>query len=103
MVENAINKPSIEEEEPEETTDPISDAIASKLTKYREGVYKAMGLKAYEVFTNKELNTIVKFKPRNVFQLLQYNCFSRKPRSKARLYGKDIVDIINSVLGTENA
>ena len=103
LVENAINKPSIEEEEPEETTDPISDAIASKLTKYREGVYKAMGLKAYEVFTNKELNTIVKFKPRNVFQLLQYNCFSRKPRSKARLYGKDIVDIVNSVLGTENA
>lgn len=103
MVENAINKPTIEEEEPEETSDPISDAIAEKLTKYRETQYKALGCKAYEVFTNKELNMIVKFKPRSVFQLLQYNCFSRKPRSKARLYGKDIVDIVNSVLGTENA
>ena len=103
MVEAAINKPDVEEEEPEETTDPISDAISDKLTKYREGVYKAMGLKAYEVFTNKELKMIVKVKPRTVFQLLQFNCFSRKPRSKARLYGKDIVDIVNSVLGVQNA
>ena len=103
MVELAINKPDVESEEAEESEDPISDAIANKLIKYRESVYKAMGLKAYEVFTNKELQTIVKVKPRNVFQLLQFNCFSKKPRSKARLYGKDIIDIVNSVLGVENA
>ena len=102
-VEYAIEKPVIETEEVEESEDPVSEAIYNKLNKYRETVYKAMGLKAYEVFTNKELKTIVKVKPRNVFQLLQFNCFSRKPRSKARLYGKDIIDIINSVLGVENA
>ena len=103
MVDFAIEKPDVEVEEVEESSDPISDAIYDKLSKYRENTYKQLGLKAYEVFTNKELKTIVKVKPRNVFQLLQFNCFSKKPRSKVRLYGQDIVDIVNSVLGVDNA
>lgn len=102
LIEYALTKPSEDEEEETESDDPISDAIKHKLIKYREEVYKSMGLKAYEVFTNKELNNIVKYKPRSVFQLLQFNCFSRKPRSKARLYGNEIVNIVNSVLGVEN-
>ncbi len=103
MVEFAINKPDVEGEEVEESEDPVSETISNMLIKFRESIYKEMGLKAYEVFTNKELKTIVKVKPRNVFQLLQFNCFSKKPRSKTRLYGQQIVDIINSVLGSENA
>lgn len=103
LVEYAINKPTVEVEEEEESEDPVSDAISKKLIEYRESIYKAMGLKAYEVFTNKELKMIVKVKPRNTFQLIQFNCFSKKPRSKARLYGDGIIAIINSVLGDPNA
>jgi hypothetical protein len=99
MVEFAINKPDVEQEEPEEVEDPISAALTAKLTKYRETKYKEQNLKAYEVFTNKELKTIVKVKPKNIFQLLQFNCFSKKPRSKTKLYGQDIVNIVNSVIG----
>lgn len=102
MVDFAIDKPVIEAEDEEESEDPISEAIYRKLAAYRENIYKAMNMKAYEVFTNKELKTIVKVKPRNVFQLLQFSCFSKKPRSKARLYGQDIVDIVNEVLGGNN-
>lgn len=101
LVENAINKPDMDVEDVTETDDPVTSAIEQKLIVFRKNIYESNNMKAYEVFTNKELKTIAKIKPRNVFQLLQFGCFNRKPRSKVRLYGEDVVAIVNSVLGDE--
>ena len=48
------------------------------------------------------MENFIKLRPRTVEELEKFNCFSSMPRTKCRLYGKDIVDIIISVVGDKD-
>ena len=94
-IENFEKKPA----EEEDTVDELAERLHDLLKDFRTTEYKARGINAYDIFTNKELTALVTLKPRTVYELLELKCFKNHPRTKAKLYGKQIVDIIISVYG----
>lgn len=83
----------------EEQVDLITEELTNRLKDYRSRTYKEKRVRPYEVFTNKELNSLVKLRPRSIEEIEKFNCFSTHPRTKCRLYGEDIVNIIISITG----
>ncbi len=98
LLEKAIISYDTEPQE-DETVDVIANELKERLTSYRTETYKAKNLKAYDVFTNKELEALVILRPKTKFQLLEFGCFKNHPRTKVKYYGDDIINIINSVCG----
>ena len=96
LVDEALNTP---EEEFEEETDAIADELDADLKRYRTETYKANGIKAYEVFNNDELKKLIEMRPKTVQQLSDYGCFTKKPNTKIKKYGQEIVNIIKSICG----
>lgn len=66
--------------------------IYEELRNYRLEVSKKNNLKAYMVFTNEMLDTLVETKPRTKEELLQIKGFGDK---KVEMYGEGILEIIN--------
>lgn len=98
LLEKAIISYDTEPQE-DETVDVIANELKERLTSYRTETYKAKNLKAYDIFTNKELEALVILRPKTKFQLLEFGCFKNHPRTKVKYYGDDIINIINSVCG----
>lgn len=94
---NFVNKPK-----EEESVDVLADTLKERLTDFRSIEYKAAGIKAYEVFTNKELKELVALKPRTTYELQEFGCFKSHPRTKIRKYGDKIIEIIVNVCGERN-
>lgn len=102
LVEEAIENYGKKPAEEEDNVDELAERLADLLKEFRTIEYhanKANGVKAYDIFTNKELEAIVALKPRTVYELLELRCFKNHPRTKARRYGQQIVDIIIEVYG----
>lgn len=96
LVEYAIGHCS---SNPDETVDELEDALRNKLKDYRTQKFRERGVKAFVVFTNKELETIVSKKPRNIAELFKFSCFATKSRTKSKLDGEAICEIVKSVYG----
>ena len=73
------------------TSDDDSKAY-DLLKKYRLDVSKQENLKAYMVFTNEVLDSLVKIKPKTKEELIQIKGFGEK---KVEKYGDKILEIIN--------
>lgn len=86
------------EEVQEEQKDLLSEKLYESLKEYRTLVYRRDNIKPYEVFTNKELDRLVMYRPKTKEELYSKMCFLRHPRIKISRYGEDIIDIINSIL-----
>ena len=100
LVQKAIQNYDLKEQmKEEETTDSLTETLKEKLKSYRYEIYKAKGIRAYKIFSNKELETLVSLRPRTIEELYKFNCFSSYPNTKIRKYGDDIVEIIRSVVG----
>lgn len=100
LVKNAFESYENRSKEPDEDViDVLGEELKERLTEFRTETYKANNIKAYEVFTNVELNQLCILRPRTEFELMQLNCFKSHPRRKTRYYGKRIVAIINEVCG----
>ena len=99
MVEDAIDSFDAQPIEDDEVTDLIAVELKEKLKEFRTKEFKARGLKAYDIFTNKELDALVLLRPKTVGEILQFSCFKNHPRLKAKQYGQQIVNIINDVCG----
>lgn len=98
LVEKAlVSYDSVPQEE--ETVDVMANELKERLSAYRTETYKSKNLKAYDIFTNKELEALVILRPKTKFQLLEFGCFKNHPRTKVKYYGDDIINIINSVCG----
>ena len=83
----------------EENSDPITLRLKEELLNYRSETYKAKRIRAYKIFTNKELEVLITLRPRTIEELYKFNCFTSYPKTKIRKYGDDIVEIIRSVVG----
>lgn len=99
MVNDAIENYDIQPEQEDENVDFIAEELKEKLKEFRTEEYKARGIKAYDIFTNKELESLVLLRPKTVGEILQFSCFKNHPRLKAKQYGQQIVNIINDVCG----
>ena len=96
LAAEAINHSSVNLDD---TVDELAETLKEKLVEYRTQKYKERGIKAYVVFSNKELAAIVDKKPRNTSELYRFACFASKPRSKVKLDGDAICEIVKSVYG----
>ena len=67
------------------------DSVYDELKKYRIAISKELGLKAYEVFTNQQLDDIIKIMPNDINQLKIINYFDHDRISK---FGQGIIEII---------
>lgn len=99
LLVNAIERFESTPVEVDEDVDPIAETLKEAITAYRTTVYKSKGIKAYMVFSNAELENLVNTKPRTVDELRLFSCFQKKPFTKIKLYGEDIVSIIVSICG----
>lgn len=101
LVQKAIDDYDLTPKEDDEVLDPLKEKLKEKLIDYRTEKYKENNIKAYEVFTNKELESIINLKPKSTVNLAKYGCFKSHPRTKIKLYGKEICEIVNSIYGDE--
>ena len=83
----------------EDDVDPLEETLREKLIEFRTTIYKEKGIKAFEVFNNKELDALVQKKPRTLEELYRFYCLKTNARYKFRYYGQAIVDVIVSVYG----
>lgn len=68
------------------------ELLKNKLIEYRLNKSKEEGNKAYFIFNNEQLDSIINELPRNLEQLLKINGFGKY---KIEKYGNDIINIIN--------
>ena len=94
LLKEAIEKANRTNEDDE---DPLEEELRERLNDYRTRTYKEKGIKPYEVFNNKERDSIVEKKPRTVEELYRFYCFTVHPRLKLKTYGQAVVDIVVSV------
>ena len=66
--------------------------VYSLLKEYRLRISKEEGIKAFMVFSNQELDSLVQNKPKNKRELLQVKGFGEK---KVEKYGEAILSILN--------
>lgn len=71
----------------------LSEDIKQRLIDYRTKTYKNLHIKAYEVFTNRQLVKISKFGPATIEDLKDLKVLDQ---SQLETYGDDIVEIINN-------
>ncbi len=81
----------------EKNIDKTYELIIDELKKYRAEESKKRSIKANDIFTNTEINNIAKFKPRSIEELINKNCFVKKPNTKTKLYGEDIIQLISLI------
>lgn len=67
--------------------------IRKNLIKYRTNKSREEGNKAYFVFTNEQLDNIIKVMPKNLNELLKIKGFGKV---KCEKYGNDIINIVNA-------
>lgn len=67
--------------------------IRENLIKYRTNKSREEGNKAYFVFTNEQLDNIIKVMPKNLNELLKIKGFGKV---KCEKYGNDIINIVNA-------
>lgn len=70
----------------------VQEKIKHELKKLRKSKAKEHSLKAYELFTNKQLDLLVSRMPKTLIELNYLNII---PKNGSYLIGSDIVDIIN--------
>ena len=100
LLEQALyNFDNNEEETDNIANDDLSETLRKELKDYRTKEYKARNIKAYDIFTNKELENLVALKPRSVAELKEFGCFKSHPRTKAKHFGEAIVKIVCGVYG----
>ncbi len=80
-------------------SDDIKEALCNKLKQYRYNKAMELKYKPYFIFNNAELDEIIKVLPTTAEELLKINGFGEK---KVELYGKDIIDIISSLVKNKN-
>ena len=78
---------------PDEKVEQIKEALVN----YRTKTYKLHRVKAYEVFKNAACERIAKFAPGTVEELGELRCLDA---AQLKLYGEDIVDIVNSIINS---
>lgn len=83
----------------EDETDPLEEKLKEELLEFRSKTYKEKNIKAYEVFTNTELDSIVEKKPRSLEELYRFYCLKTHAKVKFKNYGNDIVNIVVSIFG----
>lgn len=75
-------------------TDPLHDKeeIVEKLKQYRLETARSEGLKAFMIFTNKEIEELIEKNPKTKAELLEVKGFGKK---KVNQYGGRILEILN--------
>ena len=69
----------------------LSDDISQKLYEYRTRQFKKRHIKAFEIFTNKQMTKIAKYGPSTIEDLEKLRCLNE---DQLNLYGNDIIEII---------
>lgn len=93
IVENLEVKTNEKSSIPNKTGDDDYEKIYKLLKEYRNKTSTQECLKAYMVFNNEELTSLIESKPRNKEELLKVRGFGLK---KVEKYGESILEIINS-------
>ncbi len=78
--------------------DPLDVQLYEALKKFRTDEFTRRKIKAYYVFTDKELMNIIELKPTTIEELRDYNCFKYNKEIKEKLYGSEIVKIVSRYL-----
>ena len=70
-----------------------NDILKNRLIEYRKTISKSKNIPAYYVFNNNELDKLLEYKPKNFNELKNLNILTD---IKLKLYGDDIIRIVNS-------
>ena len=70
-------------------------SLEEALKDFRSQTFKKMKIRAYLVFTNKEMENIIKLLPKTIDDLNTMNIFEYNKEDKISKFGQDIVDIVN--------
>lgn len=70
-----------------------SDDLKERLIKFRKERSSSMGIPAYYVFTNDELDKIIELKPNTLEELINAKILSN---IKIKTHGKEIINVINN-------
>ncbi len=82
-----------------ETINNSFSTIRNKLIEFRKNKSKEKNIPLYYIFSNEELDKIIKTMPKSINELEHQNILSN---IKLRCHGKEIIDIINQNLGDLN-
>ncbi len=72
--------------------------LNDKLSEYRKIKYKELHIKAYEVFTNKEIDNIISLMPQSLEELKNKKIFIYDEDRKIEKFGEDIINMVKSFL-----
>lgn len=95
---DSLNNPSEQKLEIDYKNIELKDA----LTNFRESEAKSKNINPSAILTLKEINNLVELKPQTVADILQLGCLVSKQKSKTKMYGDKIIEIIKGKTSDNN-